>query len=229
MCATGLVAPKEGVTDGKGSKLKSSELKTSKLKTSKLKTSKLKTSKLKTSKLPINRTGRIALDRWLYRLFGRCARRTRHSDTGCRPDCRMFGTACGKSEGRALNIQFIIAVAVGGSIGSVARYLVGIGSGKLFGINFPWGTLITNVTGSFLIGLFVNLFAARWDLPQAVRIFLTVGICGGYTTFSTFSLDTVYLMERGEAFYAGAYMAGSVVLSVGALMAAMQLTRIFPN
>jgi CrcB protein len=141
----------------------------------------------------------------------------------------MAGVARGKPEGRALNIQFVIAVATGGAIGSVARYLVGIGSGKLFGTDFPWGTLIINVTGSFLIGLFVGLFAIRWDLPQAARIFLTVGICGGYTTFSTFSLDAVYLMERGEVFAAGAYMVGSVVLSVGALITAMQLIRIFPN
>ena len=128
-----------------------------------------------------------------------------------------------------MNIQFIVTVAVGGALGSVTRYLVGIGSGKLFGIDFPWGTLIINVTGSFLIGLFIGLFATRWDLPQAVRIFLTVGICGGYTTFSTFSLDVFYLMERNEALSAGAYMVGSVVLSVGALIAAMQLTRIFSN
>jgi CrcB protein len=85
-----------------------------------------------------------------------------------------------------MNVSFILAVAAGGAIGSVARYLVGIGSGKLFGINFPWGTLIINVTGSFLIGAFVGLFATKWDLPQAARVFLTVGICGGYTTFSTF-------------------------------------------
>jgi CrcB protein len=119
--------------------------------------------------------------------------------------------------------QFILAVAAGGAIGSVARYLAGIGSGKLFGINFPWGTLIINVTGSFLIGLFVGLFAPRLDLPQAMRIFLTVGICGGYTTFSTF------LMERGEAFASSAYMIGSVVLSVGALVAEMQIIRALPN
>jgi fluoride exporter len=125
--------------------------------------------------------------------------------------------------------QFILAVAAGGAIGSVARYLAGIGSGKLFGINFPWGTLIINVTGSFLIGLFVGLFATRLDLPQAMRIFLTVGICGGYTTFSTFSLDAFYLMERGEAFAASAYMIGSVVLSVGALVAAIQIIRALPN
>ena len=64
--------------------------------------------------------------------------------------------------------------------------------------NFPWGTLIINVTGSFLIGLFIGLFATKWHLPQVMRIFLIVGICGGYTTFSTFSLDSFYLMERGE-------------------------------
>ena len=128
-----------------------------------------------------------------------------------------------------MNLQFILAVALGGSIGSVMRYLVGIGSGKLFGINFPWGTLIINITGSFLIGLFVGLFALRWDLPQAMRIFLTVGICGGYTTFSTFSLDAFYLMERGEAVAAGAYMIGSVVLSVGALVTAMLITRAISN
>ena len=71
-----------------------------------------------------------------------------------------------------MNPQFVLAVAVGGAIGSVARYLVAIGSGQIFGINFPWGILIINVTGSFLIGVFVGLFATKWDLPQSVRIFL---------------------------------------------------------
>jgi CrcB protein len=69
------------------------------------------------------------------------------------------------------------------------------------------------------------LFAVRWNLPQAARIFLTVGICGGYTTFSTFSLDTFYLIERGELTATAAYMVGSAVLSVGALIAAMHLVR----
>ncbi len=124
-----------------------------------------------------------------------------------------------------MNPLFILAVAAGGATGSVMRYLVGIWSGKLFGTNFPWGTLIINVTGSFLIGAFVGLFASKWDLPQAARIFLTVGICGGYTTFSTFSLDAWVLMERGETLASAAYMIGSVVLSVGALIAAMQIVR----
>ena len=128
-----------------------------------------------------------------------------------------------------MNPQLVLAVAVGGAIGSVARYLVAIGSGKAFGTSFPWGILIINVTGSFLIGMFVGLFALRWNLPEPVRVFLTVGICGGYTTFSTFSLDAFYLMERGEAVAAIAYMVGSVVLSVGALVAAIHITRIFSN
>jgi CrcB protein len=134
-----------------------------------------------------------------------------------------------RQERKTLNPQLVLAVAVGGAIGSVARYLVAIGSGKAFGTSFPWGILIINVTGSFLIGMFVGLFALRWNLPEPVRVFLTVGICGGYTTFSTFSLDAFYLMERGEAMAAIAYMVGSVVLSVGALVAAIHITRIFSN
>src|SRR3984893_6310476 len=124
--------------------------------------------------------------------------------------------------------QLILAVAAGGALGSVARYLVGIGSGKLFGIGFPWGTLIINVTGSFLIGAFVGLFATKWDLPQVARVFLTVGICCGYTTFSTFSLDAWYLIERGQTPASTAYVLGSVVLSVAALVAALHLIRALP-
>src|SRR5579862_9594861 len=109
----------------------------------------------------------------------------------------FFGSVRARQE-RPMNWSFIAAVALGGAVGSVARYLVGIGSGKLFGLGFPWGTLIINITGSFLIGVFVESFALRWNPGQAVRIFLTVGICGGYTTFSTFSLDSFLLIDRGE-------------------------------
>ena len=124
--------------------------------------------------------------------------------------------------------QFILAVAAGGAVGSVARYLVGVGAGRLFGTEFPWGTLIINVTGSFLIGAFVGLFAAKWDLSQSTRIFLTVGICGGFTTFSTFSLDSYYLIERGQTLASLVYMVTSVALSFGALIAALRLVRAFP-
>ena len=124
-----------------------------------------------------------------------------------------------------MNWSFIAAVALGGAIGSVARYLVGIGSGKLFGLDFPWGTLIINITGSFLIGVFVETFALRWNPTQAMRIFLTVGICGGYTTFSTFSLDSFLLMDRGEYGPATMYVVASAVLSIAALFAGLQLIR----
>ncbi len=126
---------------------------------------------------------------------------------------------------RQVNWIFILAVALGGALGSVTRYLVGIGVGKLFGTDFPWGKLIINITGSFVIGLFAGLFATRWNLPQAARIFLIVGFCGGYTTFSTFSLDSFYLIERGEFAATAAYMVASALLSVGALIGAMHLVR----
>jgi CrcB protein len=123
------------------------------------------------------------------------------------------------------DLRMLLAVAAGGAIGSVARYLVGIGSTRLFGLGFPWGTLLINVAGSFLIGAFVELFALKWDLPQEARVFLTVGICGGFTTFSTFSLDAYVLMERGNGWLAAGYVVGSVVLSIGALIAALHVVR----
>lgn len=127
-----------------------------------------------------------------------------------------------------MNPQFLLVVAAGGALGSVARYLIGVGAGKLFGTNLPWGTLIINITGSFLIGAFVGLFALKWDLPQTARIFLTVGICGGYTTFSTFSLDAWYLIERGNISMSLAYICASVTLSVAALVGALFLIRALP-
>ena len=124
-----------------------------------------------------------------------------------------------------MTLQALLAVAAGGAIGSVARYLVGIGSTKLFGLAFPWGTLIINIFGSFLIGVFAESFALKWNLPQSAQIFLTVGICGGFTTFSTFSLDAYVLIERGELWPATAYIAGSVALSILGLVAGLHLVR----
>lgn len=129
------------------------------------------------------------------------------------------------AEEEIVNAALITAVAIGGALGSVVRYLVAIGVGRVLGTSFPWGILIINVTGSALIGTFVGLFALRWNLPEIARVFLTVGICGGYTTFSSFSLDTWYLIERGEAWAAFAYVAASVVFSIGALIGAIHLVR----
>ncbi len=123
------------------------------------------------------------------------------------------------------DLRMILAVAAGGALGSVGRYLVGIAATKAFGLSFPWGTLIINIAGSFLIGVFVELFALKWNLPQDARVFLTVGICGGFTTFSTFSLDAYVLMGRGDWWLATGYIVGSVVLSIAALIAALHLVR----
>jgi fluoride exporter len=117
-------------------------------------------------------------------------------------------------------------VAIGGALGSVARYFVGIQGGRLLGMGFPWSTLIINVTGSFLIGVFAESFALRWDATPGTRVFLVVGICGGYTTFSTFSLDVVTLANRGQYLAAGAYILASVIVSIAALYAGLALMRL---
>ena len=124
-----------------------------------------------------------------------------------------------------MNPAALISVALGGALGSLARYTVGIYAGRWFGTGFPWGTLLINVTGSFLIGAFAEAFALRWDVAPATRIFLVVGICGGYTTFSTFSLDIVTLLNRSEFVAATAYALASVFLSVAALFAALHVMR----
>ena len=118
------------------------------------------------------------------------------------------------------------SIAVGGALGSMARYATGVYVGRWLGTTFPWGTLLINIFGSFLIGVFAESFALRWDTSQTTRAFLIVGICGGYTTFSTFSLDVVTLINRGEALAAGAYIVASVVLGVLALYAGLYAMRL---
>jgi fluoride exporter len=118
-----------------------------------------------------------------------------------------------------------LSIALGGALGSMARYATGIYVGRWLGTTFPWGTLAINIIGSFLIGAFAESFALRWDASPSTRVFLVVGICGGYTTFSTFSLDIVTLINRGEFLAAGAYIAASVVLGVAALYAGLHAMR----
>ena len=91
-------------------------------------------------------------------------------------------------------------VAIGGALGSVARYWCSGVVARWFGESFPWGTLVVNVIGSFIIGLFATLTApeGRWFVASEVRVFVMAGLCGGYTTFSSFSLQTLNLMRDGE-------------------------------
>lgn len=123
-------------------------------------------------------------------------------------------------------MNMILAVAAGGALGSVARYLVMSLAGAWWGAAFPWGTLAVNVIGSFVMGALVESFALAWSAGSEMRAFLTVGVLGGFTTFSAFSLDVVALIERGQAAIAAAYVMGSVLVSVLALMAGLRLFRL---
>lgn len=118
-----------------------------------------------------------------------------------------------------------LLVALGGAIGSAARYGVNVWTAKVFGLGFPWGTLTVNVVGGLVMGLLASLLALRFDASQDVRLFLMTGVLGGFTTFSAFSLDAVTLWERGEAATAAAYVAASVVVSIAALVAGLALGR----
>ena len=120
----------------------------------------------------------------------------------------------------------ILLVASGGAIGSVARYLVGVGMARAFGVAFPYGTLAVNVIGGFLMGLFIELLARRFEGSPELRLFVAIGILGGFTTFSSFSLDVAVLWERGELATALFYVLASVILSIGALFLGLWLARI---
>jgi CrcB protein len=103
---------------------------------------------------------------------------------------------------------------IGGGLGSIARFVFSSLIARQFGETFPWGTLLVNISGSFVIGLFATLTnpEGRWLVPGLWRQFFMVGICGGYTTFSSFSLQTLALAEDGQWFKAGANAVLSLVL-----------------
>ena len=105
-------------------------------------------------------------------------------------------------------------VALGGALGSMARYGISIAAARIWGSAFPWGTLIVNAAGSFVIGFFGTLTASGGMLPASpgLRTFVMVGFCGGFTTFSSFSLQTLELARGREGLSALANVVGSVVL-----------------
>ncbi len=124
-----------------------------------------------------------------------------------------------------------LLVMAGGAIGAALRYQFGRMSFRLLGPNpplgWPWGTLGVNVVGGFVMGLFAGWLAARAQGGEPLRLFVAVGILGGFTTFSAFSLETMLMVERGEWLSAGGYSLVSVVASVGALALGLGLARAF--
>ena len=122
-------------------------------------------------------------------------------------------------------MKLVLAIAVGGALGAVARHYVAAQVAHLLGHGFPFGTLSVNVIGSFIMGVLIELMALAWSPSLELRAFLTVGLLGAFTTFSTFSLDFAFLFERGALASAFAYVLASVVLSVGALFIGLAATR----
>jgi CrcB protein len=108
----------------------------------------------------------------------------------------------------------IWSVAIGGALGSVARYLLGALVQQRAGTTFPVGTLVINITGSLLLGFLLRFALATPAITPATRVFLTTGFCGGYTTFSTFSYETIALIEENELGRAALYVALSVTVAL---------------
>jgi fluoride exporter len=122
-------------------------------------------------------------------------------------------------------MKTVMAIALGGALGAVARHFIERWGAVMLGDGFPWGTLTVNVIGCFAMGVLVELMALAWSPSVEMRAFLTVGILGALTTFSTFSLDIAVLHGRGETLLAASYVLISVVASIVAIFAGLALMR----
>ena len=119
----------------------------------------------------------------------------------------------------------LLLIGIGGLCGTLARYLLDVWITNATHATFPWGTLVINATGSFLIGVLFVLTVERGTLPAELRAPLGIGFLGGYTTFSTFMLESLRLAQDGSWTLAVANIAGSLLLGVGAIIAGVALAR----
>lgn len=119
----------------------------------------------------------------------------------------------------------LLLVALGGAIGSVCRYLVGVVTLRSFGPAFPWGTVTVNVVGAFAIGLLTEVIGRRFNASAELRLLIVTGILGGFTTWSSFTLDAMVLFEKGAIMASATYVIGSLVLSFTAVFAGLALGR----
>jgi CrcB protein len=122
-------------------------------------------------------------------------------------------------------MNLLIAIAVGGGLGSLLRHFVSTTAQGAVGGSFPYGILVVNVLGGLLMGMLVELGALKLSHTPELRAFLTTGLLGGFTTFSAFSLDSALLIERGDWPGAALYILTSVALSIGALFLGLWLIR----
>ncbi|PIW29941.1 MAG: fluoride efflux transporter CrcB [Rhodospirillales bacterium CG15_BIG_FIL_POST_REV_8_21_14_020_66_15] len=122
-------------------------------------------------------------------------------------------------------MKMLLAVAMGGAVGALGRFMVMNAVGSQLGHGFPWGTFTVNLVGSFVLGALVEISALHWSPTPEMRAFLVVGMLGAFTTFSTFSLDSYTLIDRGQITAAAAYVGGSVVLCILGFWAGIALLR----
>ena len=127
-------------------------------------------------------------------------------------------------------LKNILLVALGGAAGSVARYLLSKAVQDTAASAFPWGTMTVNVAGCLLIGLLYGLAAGDGvRLGADLKLMLTVGFCGGFTTFSTFANESLTLAKAGDAVLSAVYIGSSVALGMLAVMAGAQLAKAFAS
>ena len=120
----------------------------------------------------------------------------------------------------------LILVAIGGAVGATARYALGVQTLRMWGSAWPYGTFLANILGGLLMGVLVGYLAHRGGADQErLRVLLGVGVLGGFTTFSAFSLEAALMIERREIVSAFVYAAGSVVLAIAALFVGLMIAR----
>lgn len=124
-----------------------------------------------------------------------------------------------------MNLKFIAVVGLGGALGAIARYLMVSGVNNFWKADFPLSTFLVNMLGSFVIGALTEFMLQHEDFNLTWRLFLVTGILGGFTTFSAFSLDTGFLLQKGEFFSAALYVCGSVFVSLAAFFVGMAIFR----
>lgn len=123
-------------------------------------------------------------------------------------------------------IKSVLLIGLGGGIGSIARYFCQKWFANTIQHPFPWGTFVVNILGCFLIGVFYALAEKTTLLSPQTRLFLITGLCGGFTTFSTFAFENTSLMRSGDITYTLLYIVASVLLGIGAVFAGIGLIKI---